>query len=95
MKHPLLPTNIRVMSILHTKEFRHMSHLAANLDICPARCLIALRTLSELKLIETHLEPPKPHDGDKSYRFTKIKLTRLGSEIARKCFELEELLKTG
>lgn len=93
MKNPLLPTPIRVMSILHTKEFRHLAHLAVNLDISSARCLVCLRTLSDMKLIETHLEPPAPHDGDKMYRFTKIKLTRLGSEIARKCFELEELLK--
>lgn len=90
MRDPLLPTTLKILSALHKHEYRHLVHLAVYIDMSPLIVRKAIKHLKNRNLIETWKETPT--DADRSYKFTKIRLTRIGGKAARLCSELEETL---
>ena len=90
IKNYLMTTQLRILSALHTHEFRHLVHLSIYVDKTHRPVWNAVNKLRELRLIETWKETPT--DADRNYKFTKIRLTRLGGEIARICNELERVI---
>ena len=90
LKDYLMTTQLRVLSALHKYEFRHLVQLGVYIDRTPRAVWKAVKTLEKLNLVETELKIPT--DADRRYRFTKIKLTRLGRELARLCSQIEEVI---
>jgi DNA-binding HxlR family transcriptional regulator len=90
MRHWILNTKIRLLSALYDKEFRHLSHLSAHLDISYKIVHESLFELRDRGFLKT--EKVRPVDADPTYKFTKIKLTTQGRRFAQICNELEESL---
>lgn len=86
--HWFLNTKIKILSALHTHTFRHMAHLAANIDMSYGIVRRKVLELEAMGLCKTWQITPT--DADNKYKFTQIKLTQYGIKMAGLCKDLED-----